>query len=295
MNLPGEHSLTLPSHGRSRQRPSLDDSAIGQSRTSSRSSRNSVTSQDGYLESIFKKECEVDDRMNDGYNDNIEEESEGDEGEPYRRRTAHVFDESLESESDSESTESELEDQQISLPKVRLKSNGSSRNYSEHNESQKNSAELESDNVNGIHAKVTQCSSIGSAGDEHEEDMFDGTISPSQYTSELDRVIAREQSRSNSNTLNSHGTSDGHTSTHTSSSSIGYQGKSAAERAFERGSTDSMSAGSRKKISPQGEFSFSMTSQNSYDDALPVRRKSKQYAKGECFMVECLQGYKCII
>lgn len=292
MNLPGEHSLTLPSHGRSRQRPSLDDSAIGQSRTSSRSSRNSVTSQEGYLESIFKKECEVEDRMNDGYNDNIEEESEGDEREPYRRRRAHVFDESLSaSDSESTSTESELEDEQISLPKVRLKSNGTARNYSENNESQKSSVEMESDNVKGIHAQVTQCSSIGSVGDEQGQDMFDGTISPSEYTSELDRVIAREQSRSNSNTLNSHGTSDGHTSTHTSSSSIGYQGKSAAERAFERGSTDSMSAGYRRKISPQGEFTFSLTSQNSYDDTLPVRKKSKQYTKGGCFVVERLQQF----
>lgn len=282
MELPGERSFTLPSRGRNRQRPSLDDSALGQSHTSSRSSRSSVTSQEGYLESMFRKECEVDDRMNDVYNDNIEEESEG-EYDQSRRRSAQVFDESLESESETSGSESDIEE--ITLPKVKLKSNSIQNNIGENelNESQKTADDKE-ENLGGIHAVVSQCHSLESElsnTNKQQDDTFERAVSPSEYTTELDRVIAREQSRNKSSILNSEGTSDGHTSTHTSSSSISYQGKSAAERAFERGSTDSVSAGSRRRISPQGEFSF--TSQTSNEDTKPQRRRSKQYVKGrEC-------------
>ncbi|XP_060568983.1 rab11 family-interacting protein 5-like [Ruditapes philippinarum] len=296
MELPGERSFTLPSRGRSRQRPSLDDSALGQSHTSSRSSRSSrssVTSHDGYLENMFRKECEVDDRMNDIYNDNIQEESE-DEYDQSRRRSAQVFDESLGSDSQSELSESDSDNEQITLPKVKLKNSVSAPiegSVSENNELLKMNGE-ETDESKGIHAAVSQCHSLDSETgnrNRHSSEVFDGTVSPSEYTSELDRVIAREQSRNKSNTLNSQGTSDGHTSSHTSSSSIGYQGKSAAERAFDRGSTDSVSAGSRKKISPHGEFSF--TSQTSNEETKPQRKKSKQYVKGgRRFTVQGLEG-----
>ncbi|XP_045174746.2 rab11 family-interacting protein 1-like isoform X3 [Mercenaria mercenaria] len=293
MELPGERSFTLPSRGRSKQRPSLDDSALGQSHTSSRSSRSSVTSQDGYLENMFRKECEVDDRMNDIYNDNIEEESEG-EYEQTRRRSAQVLDESLETETESEMSESDSDNDQITLPKVKLKTSISAPlegSVRENNELQKTAAE-DTDESREIHSIVSQCHSLDSeTGNRYkrEGEVFDGTVSPSEYTSELDRVIAREQSRNKSNTLNSQGTSDGHTSSHTSSSSISYQGKSAAERAFDRGSTDSVSASSRKKISPKAEFSF--TSQTSNEDTRPQRKKSRQYVKGgRRYTVQGLEG-----
>lgn len=263
MNLPGEQSATLPSRGHSRHRPSLDDSALSRLQ-SSRSSRSSVTSQEGYLENMFRKECEVDDRMNDVYNDNIEEESENEY--ETRRRSAQMYNESLGSASET-TTSSDSDDDKITLPKVRLKNKDNDQN-DDAGSDKHNSA----DNVGPSDGDVED-------EDEEEFDVFGESTSPAEYTSELDRVIAREQSRMKSNTLNSQGTSDGHTSTHTSSSSISYQGKSAAERAFERGSTDSMS-GSRRKVSPKAEFSFTNASLTSNDDSRPQRRRSKQYTKG---------------
>ena len=293
MNLPGEQSLTLPSRGR-KNRPSLDDSALNNSYRSPRSSRSSVTSQEGYLENMFRKECEVDDRMND-IQDDIAEESE-DEYDGPRRRSAQAYHASISSHSSRSSrsnseSNSDSEDG-ITLPKVRLKKKDSAENSAEN--SSVNSAvevepteyegqpisELESDAKEEHSAVSGGAPSTGSNMEinngEH-SDEFNENLSPSEYTSELDRIIARENSRTKSNTLNSQGTSDGQTSTHTSSSSIGYQGKSAAQRAFERGSSDSMS-GSRRRISPQEDFSF--TSQVSTDETRTQRKKTKSYTKG---------------
>lgn len=293
MNLPGEQSLTLPTRGRNRARPSLDDSALNQSYRSSRSSHSSVTSQEGYLENMFRKESEVDDRMNN-IHDGIEEESE-DEYDGPKRRSAQVYNESLSDKSESsQSSESESEEE-ITLPKVRLKnidtaeaeassvySTASAGPEQTHFEGHPIS-ELESDvksDTKGDNSIMSGAPSTGSnveINNDTNSDVFVHSASPSEYTSELDRIIARENSRSKSITLNSQGTSDGHTSTHTSSSSLGYQGKSAQQRAYERGSTDSMS-GSRRRISPQEHFSF--TSQVSVEESQKQRRKAKPYAKG---------------
>ncbi|KAL4224668.1 hypothetical protein ACF0H5_015365 [Mactra antiquata] len=293
MNLHGEGSSTLPSRGHNRQRPSLDDSAIGPSlHMSSRSSRSSVTSQEGYLENMFRKECEVDERMNDVYNEHIEEDSEGEYNET-RRRSAQMYNNPFNSDSDSsESSEESDEDEKIQLPKVKLKSNGSHRNSEVVNDDDNDNETRHNGDDNDDRMIVGAESAEDLDNEEEEEfDVFGESPSPGEYTSELDRIIAREQSRSKSNALNSQGNSDGHTSTHTSSSSISYQGKTAAERAFERGSTDSMS-GSRRKISPKADFSFTNTSMTSTDDhAVPLKRRSKQYSKGgRRFTVQGLEG-----
>lgn len=276
MNLPGEQSLTLPTRGR-KNRPSLDDSALNQSYRSSRSSHSSVTSQEGYLENMFRKECEVDDRMND----DIEEESEGEYDGP---RSAKVYNESFSSASNSASDSSESDsDEGITLPKVRLKKDNSADGGSV-NSALAESTQYEGQPISELESDAKGDNSAGSGVPSAESNVEnDGEhsenedLSPRRYTSELDRIIARENSRSKSNTLNSQGNSDGQTSTHTSSSSVGYQGKSAAQRAYERGSSDSMS-GSRKRISPQEDFSF--LSQVSNDELRPQRRRTKPYTKG---------------
>jgi len=289
MNLPGEQSMTLPTRGRQKLRPSLDDSAIGISRsTGSRSSRSSVTSQEGYLESMFRKECEVDERINDRYSEGIEEESEGEFDNP--RRSAQVYDENATgSGSETNSSESETEtsesEEDIELPKVKLKSStadvtvnvavdheGADFDFMDGDPHCHSRSEGEASDVRNPGSSVAGSNPTNDTS----SDVFNPSASPSEYTSELDRVIARENSRSKSDALNSQGTSDGHTSNHTSSSSLSYDGKSAAQRAYERGSSESMSD-SRRKISPQENFSF--TSQTSNEDRSPKRR-SKLYAKG---------------
>ncbi|XP_052801316.1 rab11 family-interacting protein 1-like isoform X2 [Mya arenaria] len=302
MNLPGEQSMTLPTRGRNKLRPSLDDSALGVSNIGSRSSRGSVTSQEGYLESMFRKECEVDDRMNDLYDEEIEEESEGEYDGP--RRSARTYNEhATTSESGSSESESEEEsDEDIELPKVRLKNGNIDDVNNAHlddegfeyidGESEGHSkSEGEGNDVKDpvVFGLVANGSNAGSSNNETESDVFNPSASPSEYTSELDRVIARENSRLKSDAMNSHGTSDGHTSTHTSSSSLSYQGVTAAERAYDRGSPETGSD-SRRRISPKENFSF--TSQTSNDENRnQKRRSSKLYTKGgRRYTVQGLEG-----
>ncbi|KAH3890803.1 hypothetical protein DPMN_014891 [Dreissena polymorpha] len=276
MNLPGEHSATLPSRGRARERPTLDSIEAEQWQGGVRSSRGSVTSHEGYLESMFRRECEVDEQMARANREGIEEEEEGEE---QRRVAAQFYGGSDVSEvsSDTHTSSQSDSDELVELPKVRLKKNLDEENSDvDDKEVKYNYSGDENDKTEGSERHDNNHDAECDENDTN-SDVFNPSASPCEYTGELDRVIARENSRRNSETLNSRGTSDGRTSTHTSSSSISYQGKSASQRAYERGSSDSMSS-PRRKISPLEQFSI--TSQTSNEENKGQRRKSKLYAKG---------------
>lgn len=286
-NLPSVQSMTFPRNGR-QDRFSVDDSALQRP-----ASRGSVVSQDGYLETMFRNEREVSERMNETYDENIEEESE-DEPDAPRRRSAQKFDgklsdagssESLTSSRSSNSSKSDLSDsdKEIVLPKVKLKDNA--RNLSEKDEA--NEVFQTASDGESIKTKTTQnvtgnTSDVDYSGAEtdsvHDEH--------SDHNSELGVIIAREKERNRSTTckftIDSHGSSDlNRTSSLGSSTSSGYVGKSAAERAFERGSSDSFT-NSRRKISPDANFSFTGNTQlpNGHTPATQIRRQ-RRYTKGE--------------
>ena len=286
-NLPIENSMTFPRSRR--ERPSLDDSALQRS-----TSRGSVVSQDGYLESIFRSEREVNERMNEAYEEDIEEVSE-DEVDAQRRKSAHVFEgdlnekgssDSLSSKSStsSQSNLSESDDKEIVLPKVKLKSNA--RNLSE-KEIEEND---EVTSVDVFHSAedteqipiTTQLISESTIKAENSDDLTDSdNEEQSVHNGELGVIIAREKKRQKSKckfTLDSQGSSENKTPSRTSSTSSGYKGKSAAERAFDRGSSDSFTI-SRRKISPDTNFNFTNVSQMANGHS-PSPRKPKKYTKG---------------
>ena len=284
-NLPIDNSMTFPRSRR--ERPSLDDSVLQR-----QASRGSVVSQDGYLENMFRSEREVSERMNETYEEDIQEVSE-DEHEAHRRRSAQKFEGDLKekgsseslSSSSSNSSKSNLSesDKEIVLPKVKLK-NDAARNLSEKEEVTSN--EVFHDAEDGDQKPVTtqhiseHTIKADSSGDQTDTDNDEH----SEHNGELGVIIAREKERNKSKckfTLDSQGSSEYKTSSRASSTSSGYKGKSAAERAFDRGSSDSFT-NSRRKISPDTDFTFTNMSHmaNGHSPA-PQTRKPRKYAKGK--------------
>ena len=287
-NLQSEHSFTFPRGGRG-DRLSMDDSALRRP-----ASRGSVVSQDGYLESMFRSEREVSERMNETYEDNIEEVSEDEPDAPQRKLSAQKYEgkirntgssESLSSKS-SESSKSNLSDsdKEIVLPKVKLKENA--RDLSEKDDINNEVFQTASDGDsvkrgnNQTDSGVKDVTSSESETDSESDD-------DSEHNSEMRTIIAREKERNNSGkpkfTISSQGSSDlNRTSSHGSSSS-GYKGKSAAERAYERGSSDSFT-NSRRKISPDADFNFTGVSQMTNGHSpTPQSRRIKKYARGDYY------------
>ena len=308
MNIPGDYSLTLPNPRRNRHRPSLDENAFMHHSASSRSSRGSVTSQEGYLENMFRKECEVEERISDTFHEEVDEEEYEVEDYGNRRSKSAEFDvfatssHSGSSSSSESETESHSEDDSpVILPKVKLKSESFSReniteeytpehveeksvdieksDNSELLEGRRKSVDLESDMPEG-----SVYHSAGSTLDVNQTETSGVPVNvrPIPQVNELDRVIAREQSRKKSSSLNSQGSSENITSSHASSSSLSYQGKTAAQRAFERDSPESEIDMRRRKISLEEQFHFTGASQVSNDEMKSLhRRKMKLYAKGK--------------
>ena len=288
-NLPSEHSMTFPPRGGRRDRLSVDDSALQRP-----ASRGSVVSQDGYLENMFRSEREVNERMNETYKENIEEESEDEHDSPQQRQSAQKYDgtlndkgscESLSSNKSSDSSKSNLSDsdKEIVLPKVKLKENA--RNLSEKddiNEVFQTASDGDSIKINTTQTDsgVKDATSSGTETDSDHEDHYDH----SDHNSELAKIIAREKERNKIGkpkfTIDSQGSSDLNRTSSLGSSSSGYKGKSAAERAYERGSSDSFT-NSRKKISPDADFNFTGVSQMTNGHSpTPQARRIRKYVRG---------------
>ena len=290
-NLQSEHSFTFPRGARG-DRLSVDDNALQRP-----ASRGSVVSQDGYLESMFRSEWEVSERMNETHEENIEEVSEDENDAPQRKLSAQKYEgkinntgssESLSSNKSSDSSKSNLSDsdKEIVLPKVKLKENA--RILSEKDDINNEVFQTASDG-DSIKRETIQTDSgikdVTSSENETDSEPEDH----SEHNSELRTIIAREKERNNSAknsgkpkfTLSSQGSSDLNRTSSLGSSSSGYKGKSAAERAYERGSSDSFT-NSRRKISPEADFNFTGVSQmtNGHSPTSPARR-IKKYVRGE--------------
>lgn len=284
-NLPLDGSMTFPPRPSGRPRPSLDDNALQRP-----ASRGSVVSQDGYLESMFRSEREVSERMNDNFDENLEEESE-DEHAAGRRRSAQKFDgklkekgsmDSLTSSNSSKSTKSDTSesDKEIVLPKVKHKNN--TRNLSEKEESDVfHDAHSHDSNKSDTAKHDSDTTKDSDSEDQTDSDNDEHSV----HNGELGVIIAREKERKKSNssikfTLDSQGSSEHRTSSRGSSTSSSYKGKTAAERAYDRGSSDSFS-NSRRKISPDADFNFTGASHmaNGHSPG-PQLRKPRKYVRG---------------